>query len=84
MLSSLKRSLKHLKEEISLLEGKLLSIVKTEHQELLIILESIPGLGRKTSLMLIVLTDGFNHFESAVDCALILVCSLLLGNQEAV
>ena len=39
--------------------------MKKLHQDLLTRLESIPGLGRKTSLMLIVLTDGFNRFETA-------------------
>lgn len=36
-----------------------------DHQELLTRLESIPGLGRKTSIMLIILTDGFDRFTSA-------------------
>jgi len=40
-------------------------LVKEEHQTLLTQLETIPGIGRKTSLMLIVLTDGFERFSSA-------------------
>ena len=47
------------------MEEKLTQIVKQEHQELLTRLESISGLGRKTSIMLIVLTDGFERFTSA-------------------
>jgi transposase len=65
VVRSLKRSLKHKQKEIKSLEERLAEIVKQDHQELLTRLESIPGLGRKTSLMLIVLTDGFERFKSA-------------------
>jgi transposase len=65
VVRSLKRSLKHKQKEIKSLEEKLTEIVKQDHQELLTRLESIPGLGRKTSIMLIVLTDGFERFTSA-------------------
>ena len=65
VVRSLKRSLKHAQKEIKHLEDKLTEIVKQDHQELLTRLESIPGLGRKTSIMLIVLTGGFERFTSA-------------------
>ncbi len=65
VIRSLKRSLKHTQKEIKYLEEKLTKIVKQDHQELLTRLQSIPGLGRKTSIMLIVLTDGFERFTSA-------------------
>ena len=65
VVRSLKRSLKHKQKEIKSLGDKLTEIVKQDHQELLTRLESIPGLGRKTSIMLIVLTDGFERFTSA-------------------
>ena len=65
VVRSLKRSLKYKQKEIKSLEEKLTEIVKQDHQELLTRLESIPGLGRKTSIMLIVLTDGFERFTSA-------------------
>ena len=65
VVRSLKRSLKNVQKEIKSLEQSLLEIVKNEHQQLLTLLESIPGLGRKTSIMLIVITDGFNRFNSA-------------------
>jgi len=67
VVSSLKRSLKQTKKEILMLEKRLTEIVKIEHQEMLTLLESIPGLGRKTSIMLIVLTDGFKRFSSAAE-----------------
>ena len=65
VVKSIKRSQESIKKEVDLLEKQLLEIVKKTHQDLLTRLESIPGLGRKTSMMLIVLTDGFNRFETA-------------------
>ncbi|PHS62794.1 MAG: IS110 family transposase [Flavobacterium sp.] len=65
VVKSINRSLKSIKKEVDLLEKKLQEIVKKTNQDLLTRLESIPGLGRKTSLMLIVLTDGFERFETA-------------------
>ncbi len=65
VVRSLKRSLKYKQKEIKNLEEKLTEIVKQNHQDLLTRLQSIPGLGRKTSIMLIVLTDGFDRFTSA-------------------
>jgi transposase len=65
VVKSINRSLKSIKREVGLLEKKLQEIVKKTYQDLLTRLESIPGLGRKTSLMLIVLTDGFERFETA-------------------
>jgi transposase len=65
VVRSLKRSLKHIQKEIKQLEDTLTQIVKQDYGNLLTILQSIPGIGRKTAIMLIVLTDGFNRFTSA-------------------
>ena len=65
VLHSLKRSLRNLQKEIKQLETDLNEIVKSEHQSLMTRLESIPGIGRKTSIMLIVLSDGFERFETS-------------------
>ena len=65
VVRSLNRNLKQNKNEQLVLEKKLTELVKQEHQQLLTLLESIPGLGRKTSIMLIIITDGFNRFDSA-------------------
>ncbi|MDX8555024.1 IS110 family transposase, partial [Tenacibaculum sp. 1B UA] len=64
VLSSLKRSLKQLEKEIANLEAKLLLLVKEAHQDVLTRLKTIPGIGAKTALMLVVLTDGFERFSS--------------------
>jgi len=65
VVKSLKRMLKQLQKEQKLLEVKLVELVKEDNQTLLTNLESIPGLGRKTAMMLIVFTDGFSRFDSA-------------------
>jgi len=62
---SLKRDKKHLDKELKGIEEKLLSLVKQDQQEQLTLLQSIPGIGLKTALFLIVVTDGFNKFETA-------------------
>lgn len=62
---SLNRSLKAVEKEIKLLEERLTELVKEHQQSQLTLLKSIPGMGVKTALMLIVMTDGFNRFENA-------------------
>jgi len=62
---SLKRNKVHLDKEISGIESKLLSLVKQDQQQQLTLLQSIPGIGLKTALFLIVVTDGFNKFETS-------------------
>ncbi len=62
---SLKRNLKHLDKEIEGIEQRLLSLVKEEQQQQLTLLTTVPGIGTKTALFLIVVTDGFSKFETA-------------------
>ncbi len=64
VLRSLKRSLKQVQKEIKTLEEKLIILVKQVHQDVLTRLKSIPGIGNKTALMMVVLTDGFERFTS--------------------
>ncbi|MDW5290726.1 IS110 family transposase [Formosa sp. PL04] len=64
VVSSLKRSLKHVQKELKTLEDKLLVLVKQEYQNLLTRVKTIPGIGNKTAVMLLVLTDGFDRFRS--------------------
>jgi len=65
VVKSLKRSLKQLDKEMKTLENQLLIIVKESHQDLFARIKTIPGIGRKTAIMLIVLTGGFERFSSA-------------------
>ena len=62
---SLNRSLKSIQREITVSEERLIELVKEHQQKQLTLLKSIPGMGSKTALLLIVLTDGFNRFENA-------------------
>lgn len=62
---SLQRTQKYLDKELKGVEQKLLSLVKQGHPKELTLLQSIPGIGLKTALFLIVVTDGFNKFETA-------------------
>ena len=62
---SLKRNLGHLNKEVEALESRLLMLVKRDQQHQLTLLKSIPGMGVKTALFLIVVTDGFRKFENA-------------------
>ena len=62
---SLKRNLKYLNKEVFGIEERVLELVKKEQQQQLTLLKSIPGMGVKTALFLIVVTDGFSKFEKA-------------------
>ena len=62
---SLKRSLRNLQREQLELEQKLGKLVMQDYREVLARLQTIPGMGRKTSIMLIVITDGFAKFDNA-------------------
>ena len=62
---SLKRNLKHLDKEVKGIEARLLELVKQERRQQLTLLTSIPGIGIKTALFLVVVTDGFAKFEKA-------------------
>jgi transposase len=62
---SLRRTRKYLDKEVKAIEEKLLSLVKEDQQQQLTLLKSIPGIGEKTALFLIVITDGFSKFENA-------------------
>jgi transposase len=62
---SLNRTRKHLEGEVRDLEAEILKLVKEEHQDQITLLKSIPGLGMKTILFLIVTTSGFSRFDNA-------------------
>ena len=62
---SLKKTKIFLDKEILAIEAKLLFLVKQDYQVLLTLLRTIPGIGLKTALFLIVVTDGFKKFENA-------------------
>ena len=62
---SLGRNLKHLDQELKGIEDRLLELVKKDQQRQLTLLTSVPGIGIKTALFLVVVTDGFTKFCNA-------------------
>ena len=64
LVRSVNRMLKQLAKEKQALEKELEKLVKANDAETLSNLMSIPGLGKKTALLLIVSLDGFRDFES--------------------
>ncbi len=61
---SLERSRKNLDREIACLESRLSTLVKESQQAQLTHLKSIPGMGERTAVLLIILTNGFTKFEN--------------------
>ena len=65
VLTSVRRQIKNLSNEIVELELKLEAVIKEYRSDLLTRLCSIPGIGKRTAIYLIVLTHGFEKFESS-------------------
>ena len=64
VLESMNMVVKTIEEEIKKIEKAMELLIKTHHTEMLDHLKSIPGLGTKTSLLLIVISGGFSKFEN--------------------
>ena len=62
---SLEKMILSLETEIALIENKMIAIIKEQHNELFQQLNSIPGIGKKTAMLLIVISGGFTKFENA-------------------
>jgi transposase len=65
LLTSVKRQIRNIQKEIKLLEQDIEALVCAEQQELVTNLKTIPGIGKKTAIMLIVTTNCFNSFDNA-------------------
>ena len=65
VVQSLKRQLKSIEKEKQKLDLVLEKNIKEEHSESLTLLKTIPGIGNKTAMMLLVITDGFKRFKSS-------------------
>lgn len=65
VITSLKRQIRQINAEINLLEKELEKKIKEHEQDLLSNLLSIPGIGKKTAILLIVCTNGFQTFENS-------------------
>lgn len=67
--TSLNSMIETIEKEIKEIEKDMESIIKTYHNSMFDHLQSIPGLGRKTSLFLIVVSGGFTKFENSKQLA---------------
>ena len=65
VVTSVRRQIRNLSNEISELELKLEAVIKEYEPGLLSRLCSIPGIGKRTAIYLIVLTQGFEKFETS-------------------
>lgn len=65
LVRSIKRQIRHLDKEIDLLESEMEQLIRSNEQGLFSRLNTIPGIGKKTAMILIVSTNGFRDFESA-------------------
>ena len=61
----LERQLAYLASEIKSIENSMCEIGEQYHAELLTNLRSIPSIGKRTAIMLLIITDGFTRFENA-------------------
>ncbi|MGI9570963.1 MAG: IS110 family transposase [Desulfobulbia bacterium] len=65
VVTSVRRQIRNLDQEVSTLELKLEEVVKAHQADLITRLCSIPGIGKRTAIYLIVLTQGFEKFETS-------------------
>ena len=65
LFESVENQIKVVKENIKVLEKEMESLVKQNDQSLLTNLSSIPGIGKKTAILLIISTNGFKTFDNA-------------------
>ncbi|MFC7356692.1 IS110 family transposase [Jejudonia soesokkakensis] len=65
MVRSLKRQLKMVLKEIEFLEIESEKLIEIHQKNLYTSIQTIPGIGRKTALLLIISTNGFKDFTNA-------------------
>jgi transposase len=65
VLKPLQKQIAILNKQIKELEDSMEELIKQHQEKLLSQLKSIPGIGTKTAMFLIVITDGFTAFESS-------------------
>jgi transposase len=65
VIKCLKKQISSLDRQITDLETSMEELIRSNQGELLSRLRSIPGIGTKTAMFLIVVTDGFTAFESS-------------------
>jgi transposase len=61
----IERMIKATEKQIQEVEQKMESIIRQHHNQMFEQIKSIPGVGKKTSLLLVVISGGFTKFENA-------------------
>ncbi len=61
----LDKELEHINKQIKMLDKELQKITLTFHQDLFERLQTIKGIGKRTAITLIIITDGFTRFENS-------------------
>jgi transposase len=64
LYESLEKMLENLQEQIQTVEKEIEKEAKTEFADLLDLLRSIPGIGKKTAIALCLVSEGFTRFDS--------------------
>jgi transposase len=64
LVTSIKRQLRNLKKEGQMLENELEALIKSNEANLFSRLTTIPGIGKKTAVLIMVSTSNFKSFES--------------------
>lgn len=78
LVSSIKQAIKGLNKQLNLLEKELKKLIKENYPDLYSRLQSIPGIGESTAAFMLILTEGFEKFESAKQ----LICYFGLSPTE--
>lgn len=65
VLKTIQKQIKNLDQEINQLEISMEDLIQEHQGKMLTTLCSIPGIGKKTAMFLIVLTDAFQSFENS-------------------
>ena len=61
----IKKQVVNFEKCIKEIETKMIAITEKHHKELFKNLQTIPGIGKRTAMLLIVITDGFEKFENS-------------------
>jgi transposase len=64
-LRIIKKKLKSIKTEVKLLEQEMETLIKSNEGDLVSHISSIPGVGQKTAMALVVATNAFRDFENS-------------------
>ena len=78
LVSTITKAIKSLDKQIEILELEMKKLIKENYPDLYSRLQSIPGIGENTAAFMLILTEGFEKFESAKQ----LICYFGLSPTE--